>query len=127
MRRLGPENGAVRLSLVTNAERYALRTESQLFAPWFVCRSFHYIATAQGSSVRVWQLETTDRQGKEAPSQTLATAPDEAPAQAADAGEVWRVRWNITGTVLASSGDDGHVRLWKPDPISGNYVACSAT
>ncbi|KAI9139772.1 WD40-repeat-containing domain protein [Paraphysoderma sedebokerense] len=27
--------------------------------------------------------------------------------------EVWRVEWNITGTVLSSSGDDGKVRLWK--------------
>ncbi|XP_027290171.1 nucleoporin SEH1 isoform X2 [Cricetulus griseus] len=27
--------------------------------------------------------------------------------------QVWRVSWNITGTVLASTGDDGCVRLWK--------------
>ncbi|KAJ3037936.1 epoxide hydrolase, soluble (sEH) [Rhizophlyctis rosea] len=27
--------------------------------------------------------------------------------------EVWRVQWNITGTILSSSGDDGKVRLWK--------------
>lgn len=28
-------------------------------------------------------------------------------------GQVWRVSWNITGTILASSGDDGTVRMWK--------------
>lgn len=27
--------------------------------------------------------------------------------------QVWRVEWNVTGTILASSGDDGNVRLWK--------------
>jgi WD40 repeat protein len=27
--------------------------------------------------------------------------------------QVWRLSWNVTGTILASSGDDGYVRLWK--------------
>ena len=27
--------------------------------------------------------------------------------------QVWRVAWNVTGTILASSGDDGCIRLWK--------------
>lgn len=27
--------------------------------------------------------------------------------------QVWRVSWNITGTILATSGDDGTVRMWK--------------
>ena len=27
--------------------------------------------------------------------------------------EVWRVQWDISGMQLASSGDDGKVRLWR--------------
>eukprot|EP01065_Artemidia_motanka_P019472 TRINITY_DN23148_c0_g1_i1.p1 TRINITY_DN23148_c0_g1~~TRINITY_DN23148_c0_g1_i1.p1 ORF type:complete len:360 (+),score=57.69 TRINITY_DN23148_c0_g1_i1:101-1180(+) len=30
-----------------------------------------------------------------------------------DRNSVWRVRWNLTGTILATSGDDGVLRLWK--------------
>jgi WD40 repeat protein len=29
------------------------------------------------------------------------------------ATRVWRLSWNLTGTILASSGEDGRVRLWK--------------
>jgi nucleoporin SEH1 len=32
-----------------------------------------------------------------------------------DQSEVWRCQWNLTGTVLASSGDCGVVKLWKSD------------
>nr|CAD7428813.1 unnamed protein product [Timema monikensis] len=27
--------------------------------------------------------------------------------------QIWRVSWNIIGTILASSGDDNSIRLWK--------------
>ncbi|XP_052816502.1 nucleoporin SEH1-like isoform X2 [Mya arenaria] len=39
--------------------------------------------------------------------------------------QVWRVCWNVLGTVLVSSGDDSCVRMWK-----GNYLGnwkCIAT
>ncbi|XP_064610421.1 LOW QUALITY PROTEIN: nucleoporin SEH1-like [Liolophura sinensis] len=32
--------------------------------------------------------------------------------------QVWRISWNVTGTVLASSGDDGMVRLWKANYLN---------
>jgi nucleoporin SEH1 len=40
-------------------------------------------------------------------------------------GEVWSVSWNITGTVLASSGDNGAVLLWKCG-LDGKWI-CNAT
>ena len=37
--------------------------------------------------------------------------------------QVWRVAWNVTGTILASSGDDGCVRLWK-GVYTCTYILC---
>lgn len=33
-------------------------------------------------------------------------------------GQVWRVSWNVTGTILATSGADATVRLWKSTRLS---------
>lgn len=38
--------------------------------------------------------------------------------------QVWRVSWNITSTLLASSGDDGCVRLWKG--CSSSFICVTA-
>lgn len=32
-----------------------------------------------------------------------------------DQSQTWRCQWNVTGTVLSSSGDGGTVKLWKSD------------
>nr|CAD7400084.1 unnamed protein product [Timema cristinae] len=32
--------------------------------------------------------------------------------------QIWRVSWNIIGTILASSGDDNSIRLWKGNELT---------
>ncbi len=54
-------------------------------------------------------------EGEEVTSQVLDTK-----------DEVWRCSWNVTGTVLASSGDGGVVGLWKSD-FGGNWKCVSET
>ncbi|CDK24080.1 unnamed protein product [Kuraishia capsulata CBS 1993] len=39
-------------------------------------------------------------------------------------GEVWKVSWNVTGTILSSAGDDGTIRLWKAS-YSNKYQCMS--
>ena len=35
--------------------------------------------------------------------------------------EVWRVEWNVTGTVLTSSGDDGTIKMFKASVLDEWY------
>jgi nucleoporin SEH1 len=34
-----------------------------------------------------------------------------------ESNDVQRVFWNVTGTILCSSGDDGRIRMWKEDHL----------
>lgn len=64
-------------------------------------RSYSYVATAcKDGYVRIFCVEEN-----KAPSLVHESADHE--------GEVWRVSWNATGTILASAGDDAKVRFWK--------------
>uniref|UniRef100_A0A671P8M3 SEH1 like nucleoporin n=1 Tax=Sinocyclocheilus anshuiensis TaxID=1608454 RepID=A0A671P8M3_9TELE len=70
-------------------------------------RSFHVLAIAT-KDVRIFKLVPL----------CASSAPTKFEVQVlaqfdSHNSQVWRVSWNITSTLLASSGDDGCVRLWK--------------
>ncbi|KPP74554.1 nucleoporin seh1-like [Scleropages formosus] len=74
-------------------------------------RSFHVLAVAT-KDVRIFKLmpmrkETATSSGPTKFEVQIMAQFDHHNSQ------VWRVSWNITSTLLASSGDDGCVRLWK--------------
>mmetsp|Transcript_23094 Transcript_23094/g.41686 ORF Transcript_23094/g.41686 Transcript_23094/m.41686 type:complete len:386 (-) Transcript_23094:962-2119(-) len=74
-----------------------------------VGRSYHLIASAgrDGTTLCIHRLRRVVGSGglELESTQELDTR----------GSQVWRVEWNVTGTVLASSGDGGRVRLWKCD------------
>ena len=74
-------------------------------------RSYHLIATAcKDGFVRIFKLVEKPRSSPSAEFEidvTLISSFNE------KAGEIWRVCWNETGTILSSCGDDGYVRLYK--------------
>lgn len=74
-----------------------------------VGRSYQRLATAnEDGTVRIWHLHGC-RVGAAAPEL-------ECVAILSPHGEgAWRVQWNATSSVLASSGEDGVLRLWKAD------------
>eukprot|EP01120_Amphizonella_sp_Union-15-10_P017471 TRINITY_DN9706_c0_g1_i1.p1 TRINITY_DN9706_c0_g1~~TRINITY_DN9706_c0_g1_i1.p1 ORF type:complete len:326 (+),score=58.38 TRINITY_DN9706_c0_g1_i1:45-1022(+) len=75
-------------------------------------RSYHLIATAsKDTTVCIWKIQwIKGRDGSKPEVKQLACFQDHN-------AEVWRVEWNVTGTILASSGDDGCVRLWRANPL----------
>lgn len=68
-------------------------------------RGYHLIATGcKDGYVRIFKA--TESSLGELNIDTIAKLNDHQ-------GEVWKVKWNLTGTILSSAGDDGKVRLWK--------------
>jgi nucleoporin SEH1 len=109
----------------------------------FLCRTYHLIATASKDGfVRIHKLSSVanktpaasigasdSKAGASSKSSSSASSSSSSSAVTPASGytcelvaklgdhkaEVWRVAWNITGTMLASTGDDGTARLWKSD------------
>lgn len=95
-------------------------------------RSRGLVATAcKDGKVRIFSLKlreqprALDTENESKPVQGFAPLEEQQPAvddqvdillvhESADhGGEVWRVTWNASGTVLASTGDDARVQFWK--------------
>jgi nucleoporin SEH1 len=115
-----------------------------------VGRRFHYIASAEDQQLRVYKLSRTyadaandnaksgqqqqQQAGKNRPgtgesgttTKTSAAASGlnnnklEVESSQTLVANAWRCQWNVTGTVLASSGDAGIVQLFKSDN-DGNF------
>lgn len=74
------------------------------FAP-YIGRSYHLLGIAT-KNVQIVTIKPHLSQPPRFDIKTVAQFDDHL-------SQVWRVSWNITGTILASSGDDGTVRMWK--------------
>jgi len=87
-------------------------------------RSYHVLAIAS-KDLKVLALKPLTGPHLLTSQTTISKRPDEqqsavTPYDIKMAGQhnehgssVWRVCWNVTGTLLATAGDDGQVKLWK--------------
>ncbi|VEU22091.1 DEKNAAC103089 [Brettanomyces naardenensis] len=83
-------------------------------------KSYHLIATAcKDGYVRIMKVvEHVHGPGDISFTVSLISSFNE------HVGEVWRVSWNMTGTILSSCGDDGLVRLYKSN-YANNFQCMS--
>ena len=81
-----------------------------------VGRRYHYVASAEGRQLRIFKLS----RGVDGENDTLELEA----TQTIPVSNVWRCQWNVTGTVLACSGDRGVVQMWKSD-FDGNFQCVS--
>ena len=79
-------------------------------------RSYHLIATC-GKDNRLKVHRVARGRGGKEDSEDNESQPSLAyeKTDVLDQSVAWRCQWNVTGTVLASSGDGGIVKLWKSD------------
>ncbi|KAH8823679.1 WD40-repeat-containing domain protein [Flagelloscypha sp. PMI_526] len=80
-------------------------------------RSYHLIATGgRDGHVRIWRVQPSHDGFEDEPlppgpsSEWKSTIVGDFDSHKSTVG---RVEWNVTGTILSSSGNDGRVRLWK--------------
>jgi WD40 repeat protein len=84
-----------------------------------VGRRFHLIAsTENGGPLRVYKLKRSIEEDDDK-LELLETQVLPSESQS------WRCQWNVTGTVLATSGDGGVVQLWKSDVVEGTWKCVS--
>lgn len=73
-------------------------------------RSYHLIATGCKDGIvrifKAWEQDNGDLR-----IETVAKLNEHK-------GEVWGVTWNMTGTILSSSSDDGKLRMWKSNYLN---------
>jgi nucleoporin SEH1 len=88
------------------------------FAP-NVGRSYHVLAVAS-KDVSIFNLKPIVEQSGNTRFEVV---------QAAQFNDnfctVWRVTWNITGSMLVTSSDDGYVRIWRMNYLKGFKCICS--
>ncbi|KJE93357.1 nucleoporin Seh1 [Capsaspora owczarzaki ATCC 30864] len=83
------------------------------FAP-NVGRSYHLLAScSKDKTVKIWKLIPPGAAGPGADVVSSGKLTVQLAATFKHDSEVWRVEWNVTGTILASSSDDGTVQLYK--------------
>jgi len=85
-------------------------------------RSFHMIATASSDgTARIWKVQKPNPIAESdsvlGDDQVEVSLMQELKHPSSDGSlcEVFRVEWNLTATMLSTSGDDSIVRLWSPN------------